>query len=56
MKGLGKIALIVGIISLVIGGILRIAVKEVALGLAPSSFLELSIAAFLLSIAINTAK
>lgn len=54
MKQLAKTALGIGIVSLVIGLLLRAAVREVALGLLPSSFLEFSIACFLLVIAINT--
>ncbi len=52
MKSLANLALWVGIISLVIGIVLRILVKTIALGLAPSSFLEFSVACFLLAIAI----
>jgi len=56
MKGLANVALVIGIISLVAGSILRLAAKQIALGLAPSSFLEFSVACFLLVIAINTAN
>ena len=53
MKNLGTIAVVVGAISMIIGVILRLAVKEVALGLTPSSFLEFSVACFLLAIALD---
>ena len=53
MKNLGKIALVLGVISMVVGLILRLMVKEIALGLVPSSFLEFSIACFLLTIALK---
>ncbi len=52
MKSLANVALYAGIISLVIGIIVRVGVKPIALGLEPSSFLEFSIASFLLAIAI----
>lgn len=53
MKALSNIALIVGVVSLVIGAILRVMLKEVALGLTPSSFLEFSVACFLLTLALE---
>ena len=53
MKTLSKIILGIGIISMVSGVILRLMVAEIALGLTPSSFLELSIACFLLTIALD---
>lgn len=56
MKSLANVALYVGLISLIIGIILRVLVREVALGLAPSSFLEFSVACFLLAIAIVLVK
>jgi len=52
MKSLANVALYVGLVSLIIGIILRVLVKEVVLGLVPSSFLEFSVACFLLAIAI----
>lgn len=52
MKALANVALWAGLVSLIIGILLRLAVKEVALGLVPSSFLEFSVACFLLAIAI----
>ena len=56
MKIVANAALVAGIVSLVIGVVLRLLVKPVALGLIPSSFLEFSIASFLLAIAINTTR
>lgn len=56
MKALGTVALVVGIISMVIGLILRLAAQQIVLGLIPSSFLQFSIACFLLAIALNTSK
>ncbi|MFH1622853.1 MAG: hypothetical protein ABIA97_07045 [Candidatus Omnitrophota bacterium] len=56
MRQIASAALVAGMISLVIGILLRLIVKEMALGLVPSSFLEFSVVCFLLSIAINTAK
>jgi hypothetical protein len=53
MKNLATAALALGVISLVIGVFLRVLSKTLALGLESSSFLEFSIACFLLSIAIN---
>lgn len=53
MKALATVVLIIGVISLVIGIILRLMVKEIVLGLIPSSFLEFSIACFLLTIALE---
>lgn len=52
MKGLANIALWAGILTLVVGLILRLAAKQIVLGLIPSSFLEFSIACFVLAIAI----
>lgn len=52
MKGLANVALWAGIISLVIGVVLRLRVRPIALGLEPSSFLQLSIACLLLAIAL----
>jgi len=52
MKSLANVALWAGLVSLVIGLILRLGSREIVLGLAPSSFLEFSIACFLLAIAI----
>ncbi len=54
MKALANIVLVVGIISMAVGVVLRIMVREAALGLAPSSFLEFSIACFLLTIALGS--
>ena len=54
MKQLTKLSLGIGIVSLLVGILLRFTVREAALGLAPSSFLEFSAACFLLVIAINT--
>ena len=51
MKALSKIAMVAGIISLVGAIVLRAMVREIVLGLEPSSFLEFSIACFLLTIA-----
>ena len=53
MKQIGLLVLVIGVISLVIGLVLRLAAKEIALGLSPSSFLEFSIACFLLTIALD---
>jgi len=52
MKGLANIVLGLGILALVVGLILRLAMKQIVLGLIPSSFLEFSIACFVLAIAI----
>lgn len=52
MKSLANVALYAGLISLVIGIILRLPAKPVFFGLVPSSFLEFSVACFLLAIAI----
>ena len=54
MKMLANTGIVVGIVCMVIAIILRLMVKEIVLGLVPSSFLDLSIASFLLTIAINT--
>ncbi len=51
MKGLANIVLWAGILALVVGLILRLVAKELVLGLIPSSFLELSVACFVLAIA-----
>ena len=56
MKNLGKIVVVLGVISMVVGLILRLMVKEMALGLTPSSFLEFSIACFLLTLALDAIK
>lgn len=56
METLAKVVVAIGAISMVVGVILRLMVREVALGLTPSSFLEFSIACFLLTIALNTLK
>jgi membrane-bound ClpP family serine protease len=53
MKQVASVALVIGIISMVIGMLLRILTRETALGLVPSSFLEFSIACFLMNIAIS---
>jgi hypothetical protein len=53
MGKIGPLVLVIGVISMVIGVILRFLAKETALGLAPSSFLEFSIACFLLNIALK---
>jgi len=53
MKLLSVIALVAGVASLAAGLVLRLAVKEAVLGLAPSSFLEFSMAAFLLTLALE---
>ncbi|MBL7198470.1 MAG: hypothetical protein ISS47_10285 [Candidatus Omnitrophica bacterium] len=54
MKTVANAALVIGIISMAIGILIRVLMREVILGLAPSSFLEFSVACFLLNIAINT--
>ncbi len=54
MKTLSKTVLVIGAASMIVALILRLAVKPIVLGLVPSSFLEFSIACFLLSIAINS--
>lgn len=53
MKALTTIALVIGIISLVAGVILRLMVTETVLGLTPQSFLEFSVACFLLTLALD---
>jgi branched-subunit amino acid transport protein len=53
MEMLAKVVLGVGVISMVIGVILRLMLREIALGLTPSSFLEFSIACLLLAIALK---
>ena len=55
MKMIANIVLVIGIISMIVGVVLRLGMKEVALGLRPSSFLEFSIASFLLVIALGAA-
>ena len=52
MKGLANIVLGAGILALVVGLILRLSAKQIALGLIPSSFLEFGTACFVLAIAI----
>lgn len=52
MKSLANVALWAGIISLVIGIILRVLVRTITFGLEPSSFLEFSATCLLLAIAI----
>ena len=54
MKTLSTVVLVIGVISLISGVVLRLAVREIAMGLVPSSFLDFGIACFLLTIAINT--
>lgn len=51
MKGLANIVLWAGILALVVGLILRLATRQLVLGLIPSSFLEFSVACFVLAIA-----
>lgn len=53
MKALATIVLIGGVISMAVAVVLRLMVKQLALGLEPSSFLELSVACFLLTIALS---
>lgn len=53
MEMLAKVALGAGAISMVIGVLLRLMVTETVLGLQPSSFLEFSIACFLLTMALK---
>ncbi len=53
MKALATVILVIGAISLVVGLILRLMMKEITLGLIPSSFLEFSIACFLLTLALD---
>jgi membrane-bound ClpP family serine protease len=53
MKSIGAIALAIGVISLIAGIVLRVLEKQINLGLVPSSFLEFSIACFLLTIALD---
>lgn len=53
MKVLANFAVVVGIVSMGVGIIVRIMERRVALGLTPSSFLEFSVACFLLTIAIE---
>lgn len=52
MKMLANVVLVVGVISMAIAVILRLMVRQIALGLVPSSFLEFSVACFLLTIAL----
>jgi len=56
MKNLAKVAIVVGIMSLVAGVVLRLSARAIVLGLEPSSFLEFSIACFLLTLALDTLK
>ena len=51
MKGLAKVVLGAGVVSLVIAVLLRLSVKPIVLGLEPSSFLGFAIASFALAIA-----
>ena len=53
MKALSSLVVVIGIISMVVGVVLRLMVKEIAMGLTPSSFLEFSIACFLLTLALE---
>lgn len=53
MKALATVVLVIGVISMIIGVILRLAVRPTVLGLTPSSFLEFSVASFLLTIALD---
>jgi len=54
MKAMATVVLIIGVASLVGGLIVRVmAIKQLALGLIPSSFLEFSIACFLLTLALD---
>ena len=53
METLAKVVLGVGVISMVVGVMVRLLVIQISLGLTPSSFLEFSIACFLLTIALN---
>lgn len=54
MKTLSNAALAVGVVSLIIGVILRFIAKPIILGLIPASFLDFSVACFVLTIALNT--
>ena len=54
MKSLANTVLVIGVISMIIGVILRLLVRPIVLGLEPASFLNFSIACFLLTIALNT--
>ena len=56
MKAISNVVIVVGAASMGIGVVLRLVAKEVGLGLVPSSFLELSVACFLLAIALNSAS
>lgn len=51
MKGLANIVLGAGVVSLGLAVILRLFVSPTVLGLEPSSFLGLSVACFVLAIA-----
>ena len=54
MKALGSVVLALGVISMVIGLVVRLMNRSItALGLEPSSFLEFSIACFLLTLALE---
>ena len=52
MKIVMKLSLGVGIISMLIALVLRLMVRQIILGLEPSSFLQFSMTCFLLTIAI----
>lgn len=54
MKTISSAVLVIGAASLIVGVLLRLVVKQIALGLVPSSFLEFSMACFLLTIALNS--
>lgn len=54
MKTLANTALVIGVITMIIGVILRLLVKPIVLGLEPASFLNFSISCFLLTIALNS--
>ena len=56
MKALANIVLVIGAVSMIAGVVLRLMVRELTLGLTPSSFLEFSIACFLLTIALKAVK
>lgn len=54
MRNLANTVLVIGVISMILGVILRLSAKPIALGLEPLSFLNFSISCFLLTIALNT--
>ncbi len=56
MAKIGPLVLVVGVISMVLGLFLRLLARQTALGLTPSSFLEFSVACFLLTIALKIQK